>query len=265
MTITLHHYSNSSCSQKVRLVLAEKNLDYKSREVDLPSGEQHAPDYVKLNPNHVVPTLEHGGGVYIESALINEYLDDAFPKFPLKSPDAAARHVMRIWTQRCDALHPHVGAITYAIGFRPLQLQQGQKAIDKQLAEIPDLVVREKKRVAIEQGVKSSLFAEAIAKHMTFVGQMQRDLANRSWLAGNEISLADFSALPYVLRLDSLALTPVLEAHPDVMVWFSRMKARPSYEVAITSWVPDAVVSMMRRHGEEVWAEVEPLIVLEKS
>ena len=78
MTIILHHNGPSTCSQKVRLVLAEKGLDYESREINIQAGEQHDPDYVKLNPNHVVPTLEHAGGVFIESALISEYLDDAF-------------------------------------------------------------------------------------------------------------------------------------------------------------------------------------------
>ena len=78
--LELYHNALSSCSQKVRLVLAEKGLDFESRDVNLVTGEQHAPDYVKLNPNHVVPTLVHDGRVLIESSLINEYLEDAFPK-----------------------------------------------------------------------------------------------------------------------------------------------------------------------------------------
>jgi hypothetical protein len=55
--IELYHYPFSTCSQKVRLVLAEKKLDFVSHEIDLIAGGQHDPEYVKLNPNHVVPTL----------------------------------------------------------------------------------------------------------------------------------------------------------------------------------------------------------------
>ncbi len=73
--LELYHNGLSSCSQKVRLVLAEKDIDFTSRDINLVAGEQHAPDYVKLNPNHVVPTLVHDGRVLIESSLIDEYLD----------------------------------------------------------------------------------------------------------------------------------------------------------------------------------------------
>ena len=136
--ITLYHFHGSTCSQKVRLVLAEKGLDYESREVNLLAGGQHDPDYVKLNPNHVVPTLVHDGGVFIESTLINEYLDDAFPETPLRPASAAGRHAMRLWTQRIDALHQHAGVLTYAIGTRPMLLQRSPDEIDAQVQQIPE-------------------------------------------------------------------------------------------------------------------------------
>jgi glutathione S-transferase len=72
--LELHHNALSTCSQKVRLVLAEKGLDFASHEIDLMAGGQHDPEYVKLNPNHVVPTLVHDGHVILESSLILRYL-----------------------------------------------------------------------------------------------------------------------------------------------------------------------------------------------
>ena len=82
--LELYHNGASTCSQKVRMILAEKGLDYTSHPVDLIAGEQHAPAYIKLNPNHVVPTLVDDGAVLIESTLINEYLDEAFPEPPMR-------------------------------------------------------------------------------------------------------------------------------------------------------------------------------------
>ncbi len=61
--LTLYHAPPSTCSQKVRLALAEKRLVYQSQLIDLFAGGQHDPDYVKLNPNHVVPTLVHDLGI----------------------------------------------------------------------------------------------------------------------------------------------------------------------------------------------------------
>jgi hypothetical protein len=67
--IELHHFGFSTCSQKLRLVLAEKGVEFSSREINLMAGEQHDPEYVKLNPKHVVPTLVHAGRVFVESSL----------------------------------------------------------------------------------------------------------------------------------------------------------------------------------------------------
>ena len=78
------HAPISTCSQKVRLVLAEKGLAYESALVDLTSGEQFKPEYLALNPSAVVPTLQDGGATFVESTLINEYLDDAYPEVALK-------------------------------------------------------------------------------------------------------------------------------------------------------------------------------------
>ena len=55
MQLTLHHFSNSVCSEKVRMVLNEKSLSWESREVDLFKGEQFRPEYLRLNPKAVVP------------------------------------------------------------------------------------------------------------------------------------------------------------------------------------------------------------------
>ena len=64
--ITLYQFGNSVCCQKVRITLSEKRLDWESVEVDLFRSEQYDPDYLKLNPKGVVPTLVHDGQPLIE-------------------------------------------------------------------------------------------------------------------------------------------------------------------------------------------------------
>ena len=73
--IELYHAHPSTCSQKVRLCLAEKGLDYTSRTVNLRANENLSPAYLALNPNGVVPTMVHDGHVIIDSSVICEYLD----------------------------------------------------------------------------------------------------------------------------------------------------------------------------------------------
>ena len=137
--LALYHNPISTCSQKVRMALAEKKLEFDSREIDLIGGAQHDPEYVKLNPNHVVPTLIHDDRVLIESTLINEYLEDAFPDAALTPADPAERHAMRLWTKRVDEkVHPNAGTITYAIGARPMLLSRPPEEVQASIEAIPD-------------------------------------------------------------------------------------------------------------------------------
>jgi glutathione S-transferase len=257
--IALYHNAASTCSQKVRIALAEKGLDYESRDVDLIGGGQHDPEYVKLNPSHVVPTLVHDGGTYIESTLINEYLDDAFPASPLRPADAAGLHAMRLWTKRIDELHPSAGIVTYGIGTRSMLAQRSAEEIEAHLAEIPDLARRAQRRSVIEHGVHSPEVRGAIAAFERVLDAMQADLADRPWLAGDAFTQADAAALPYVLRLDHLSMTPLVEARPRVADWYARVQARKSFEVAITAILPAFIVEVFRANSAAVWDEVRAL------
>jgi glutathione S-transferase len=261
--LVLHHNGMSSCSQKVRLALAEKGLAFASREVNLVAGEQHAPDYVKLNPNHVVPTLVHDGRVLIESSLINEYLEEVFPQPPLAPAEPVRRHEMRLWVKRIDEkVHPAAGVLTYAIGARPAALAQPAEAREANLAAIPDPARRAARRSVIEHGVAAPEFAGAFGAFLDLIDGMEAALARPgAWLSGDRLGLADAAALPYVLRLEHLAMTPLLarEARPCVADWLARVKARPSFATAVAAWAPAPILDLFRKQGEAVWADVEPL------
>ena len=72
--LELYHANHSTCSQKVRLCMAEKGLKYKSHLIDLGAKEQLDPEYLKINPNGVVPSLVHDGLIVIDSSV--EHGDD---------------------------------------------------------------------------------------------------------------------------------------------------------------------------------------------
>src|ERR1700716_733420 len=119
----LYHAGPSVCAIKVRLVLNEKRLPWEGKILDLRRGDQFQPEYLKLNPNAVVPTLVHDGRTIIESTIIIEYLDEAFPSPPLMSADPYQRAVARYWMKKIDDyLHGDCAALTFAIAFRPLLL-----------------------------------------------------------------------------------------------------------------------------------------------
>ena len=226
------------------------------------AGEQHAPDYVKLNPSHVVPTLVHGGRVLIESSLINEYLDEAFPEQPLAPADPAGRHAMRLWVKQIDEkVHPGAGVVTYAIGARPAALAQPREVREANVAAIPDPVRRAARGSVLEHGVAAPEFAGALRAFLDLLDAMEEGLPAGGWLSGARFGLADAAALPYVLRLDHLAMTPLFSggARPRVGDWLARVKARPWFETAVAAWAPAPILKLFRTQGEAVWAQIEPL------
>jgi glutathione S-transferase len=257
--LTLYHAPPSTCSQKVRLALAEKRLGYQSQLIDLFAGGQHDPDYVKLNPNHVVPTLVHDGRPVIESVLICEYLEDAFPEIPLMPQDAEGRHAVRLWTQYIDRVHAHAAVLTFAVGPRKMIVSQGQAAIEANIASVHGKKGQAARRIALEQGVASALFGEALTAFVAMLDRMEDALQSSLWLANASFSFADTAALPYVLRLDHLAMTPLIEARPKVADWLARVAARPSYGPAITDFLVPPLVAMLKANGAEVWPEIDAL------
>ena len=262
MGLTLYHHGASTCSVKVRLALAEKGQDFESEHIDLLKGEQHDPEYVKLNPNHVVPTLVHDGRVLVESGLIIQYIDETYSGVSLTPDDPFARHQMRLWMKRIDELHPNAGVLTYAIGPRNLIIQLPEAEREAAIQAIPDPVKRQNRRDVIELGVKAPQFRGALAAFIAFLDQMESALVDREWLAGSEFSLADIAAAPYVIRSNDVGLTPLFSggARPRLQSWFERLQARPSFETAVTKWVPPALLEMLSKNAAELWPDIETLI-----
>ena len=93
----LYCFPQSTCSQKVRLALWEKNIPFEERHVDHKNLEQLSEWYLKLNPNGVVPTLIDGDDVIIDSSVILEYLEEVYPDHPMSPNDPVGRAHMRKW------------------------------------------------------------------------------------------------------------------------------------------------------------------------
>ena len=110
--LKLYHQWTSTCSKRVRITLAEKNLDWESHHIDLRELEHLEPWYIKLNPEGVVPTLEHDERILTESNFIIEYLDEVFPDIPLRPDDYYERWKMRNWMHRFETiLHKNINTI----------------------------------------------------------------------------------------------------------------------------------------------------------
>jgi len=239
--IRLYHATTSVCAIKARLALAEKNLAWESELLDLRRGEQHRPEYLKLNPNGVVPTLLHDDRVLIESTLIIEYIDEAFADRPLMPNAPYERATARLWMRKIDdELHAACSALTFAIAFRPVMLRMTSEQLEAHLQRIPSPAYRERQRLSIVHGLDAPHVADAIRSHDKFIAEMEATLARSAYLAGDDYSLADAAATPYVNRAAMLGMQDLWANRPNVAGWLERMQKRASFAPAVTGWLTDA-------------------------
>jgi maleylacetoacetate isomerase len=107
--LRLYSYWRSSAAYRVRIALNLKQLEYQLAPVHLvrDGGEQHGPAFRKVNPQGLVPTLQHGQRLIRQSMAIIEYLDETFAEQPLLPATTRERARVRGLAQliACD-MHP---------------------------------------------------------------------------------------------------------------------------------------------------------------
>jgi len=259
--LALYHFDRSTAAQKVRLALAEKGMAWESRYVDpgFDKRQQHDPDYLKLNPRGVVPTLIHDGKAVRESQVILEYLEDAFPTPPLRPADPYARAQMRLWSKLVDEhLHVDSRTIGQCVAMRFVTLQAGTDVLAKHYAAMPEEARRDNDRVNNKMGLDSPLLPGAVRRFKQVFGDMDRALVDQPWLAGENFSLADISLCVYVGRLASFQLADVYADLRQLTAWFARIKGRPSWAEAVEKW-GDTSSPARVKHGKDALPKVKLL------
>jgi glutathione S-transferase len=189
-----------------------------------------------------VPTLVHDGGIVIESTLIIEYLDEAFPAPPLMPPDPHRRAFARLWMKKIDDyLHAACSTVTFATANRKALLRLPRAELEARFQRMPDPAYRERQRLAIAHGLEAPHVAAAVRQYDRYIGEMEGALRDVPYLAGTTYSLADAAATPYVNRAEMIGMDVLWTDHrPRVAAWLARVRERPSFEAAVTRWVSDA-------------------------
>jgi glutathione S-transferase len=195
----LYDYPDCPFAQKVRVVLAEKELEYETIFVDLRTGEhrQNA-EFLKLNPYGKVPVLIDDEVIVYDSTIINEYLEDEYPHPSLMPADSSARARVRTLEDYCDnSFLPSAGFVQAELS-KPAEEQDAER-----LARY---------RNELSRGLK----------------RLEVFLSGKEYLVG-EFSLADISFVPALLILPRLGVE-VDPALRGVTAWINRLKQRPSVQ-----------------------------------
>jgi len=215
MTLRLHTYWRSSAAYRVRIVLALKGLDYESvpRHLLRDGGEQRRPDYLALNPQGLVPALEHDGHVLTQSLAICEYLDERFPEPPLLPAGLHERATVRAM------------ALAVACDIHPLNNLRVQQYLRDGLGQDEAAV----------SGWVQHWISEGFGALETLIGRHSSDGRH---CFGGSVTLADACLVPqvYNARRAGLDLAP----WPRLAAVATRLESLPEFAAARPEAQPDA-------------------------
>ena len=207
--LRLYHFALSPFSRKVRLSLAEKRIEVEL--VEERYWEQSA-EFLRRNPAGMVPILRLDGKNYTESTAICEYLEDLYPAPELMPKDIAEKYEVRRLVDWFD---------------------------DKFYNEVTKKLLNERviKKISGEgypdsKNVKKG--AKRIKYHLDYMAWL---LERRRWVAGDIMTLADFSAAAQLSCLDYLS---DVDWNRSVAVkdWYAKIKSRPAFRNILADQVP---------------------------
>ncbi|MBI3756611.1 MAG: glutathione S-transferase family protein [Deltaproteobacteria bacterium] len=192
--IRLYDFPQSPYCQKVRLVLAEKDLSYEKTFVDLMKNEQKSPEFLRLNPYGKVPVLIDDGEAIYDSTVINEYLEDEYPHPPLMPEASGERARVRMFEDFAD------NSFTAQGGFLAAELRKPAEQVDQ------DRVQR---------------YRTDLVRVLEF---LERQLEGKDYVTG-DFSLADLAFIPRMLQLPGLGVE-IPARLKNVLSWSDRLKQR---------------------------------------
>ncbi|MDJ0858859.1 MAG: glutathione S-transferase family protein [Dinoroseobacter sp.] len=205
----LYHVPLSPFCRKVRLVMAEKKI-----EVDLVEEKYWEPstDFLRRNPAGKVPVLKMGGKYLSESSAICEYLEEIQPKpalLPTKPEDRFEARRLAAWFD------------------------------DKFFNEVTrNLLYERVNRKIMGTGYPESRAiktgAQKIKYHIDYMAWL---LDQRRWLAGDQMTIADFAAAAHFSCLDYIRDVD-WNRSAVVKDWYAKIKSRPAFRSILADQIP---------------------------
>ncbi len=195
--------------RRVRIFLAEKGLSLDTVQIDLMTGENLKPEFLEVNPRGIVPVLQLDDGTCIdESFSICRYIEEMHPHPPLMGTDAKSRAVI-------DSRNRHMeadGFRTVAEAFRNSTPSFAKRGLAGVAAEVPAI---------------PALAERGFAGIARFFDQLEGYLSQSEFIAGNQFSIADITAL-CVVDFAGWVKQAVPERHAHARRWHAAVSARPS-------------------------------------
>ena len=249
MAFKLYNAPQSTCSQRVRFVFNAKKLPFDEVKLNLLEGDQLKPDYLKLNPNGVVPTLDHDGSIVIDSTVITEYLDEVSPATSFTPQSPVERAHMRALMHFIDEMPAAAVRVpTFNLAFLPSFQKMSREAFVAMAESKP--LRREFMTAMGQTGFPKPEMEAALARLRRTYERMdaQIEASGGPWLLGKKITLADVAVMPALVRMDDLGMSAQWQDLPRVVTWFDNIRAQPAFK---PTYYPGSLLSERFPHLKE--------------
>ena len=206
--ITLYDCATAPSPRRARILLAEKGVPYTTVPVDLKSGEQMGEAYRQINPQCTVPALRTDeGAVLTDNAAIAAYVEARYPQPPLMGLTPLEKAEIASWQWRVE----FEGLLAIAETLRNSSPAMANRALPGPVdyAQIPELAQR------------------GLARVRQFFATLNERLDGRDYLAANQFSIADITAVVAVDFARVVKVKPS-EQHPHLIRWRAAMGERAS-------------------------------------
>jgi len=204
MFLKLYVSANSPNARLVAVVLHEKKVLFEVIELDF-DKDLKSPKYLKLQPFGQEPTIDDDGFILYESRAIAHYIASKYsnqgtPLLPTELKANALFH--QAASVSISHFSTHAEKIVSELYYKPVFLKKptNQEVVDNSLKEL---------------GLKLDIYDQILGK--------------QKYIAGDEITLADFYHIPYGETL-AVAGSNIMETRPNVAKWFKEITARPSWQ-----------------------------------
>lgn len=257
--IHVFHFPQSSCSQKLRIFLNLKGIEWQSHVVDLPNKENLSAFYLGINPRGLVPALVHNGAVHIESNDILVYLEQRFAE-PRLIPESMENQMAELLRHE-DELHLDLRALSFKFVFAPPGPPRSEADLQSYAATGSGTVQGKRDEAKEEQiafwrqfttgnGISDDAARRSVQKFRDEFAGLERRLADHPYLLGGSLSVLDIAWFVYANRL-LLAGYPLARLHPRVAQWFSRLYERPEFsrEVVLPPPAEQHLAEIRRAHA----------------
>ena len=230
------HFQGSSCSQKLRIFLKEKNISWESHHINLVKGDNFSDWFLGINPRGVVPVLIDEGEVHIESNDIIKYLDE---KFPINSlwPKEQKEKIEKFLTEE-NEIHFDLRNLTMKFIAPTFLMKKKEKDIEnfKKASSLvenkrdlgKDAQVNYHEKFIKNNGVLSESVTSSIEVFKDKLKAIENELVKNKYIICDELTIVDIAWFIYLRRLETMGFRFEME-YPNLNKWFMKLKKNKNF------------------------------------